>query len=1011
MPTLGLENRQANEALDEDRKANKRVFRNEQKQVAVSKRTELPPTMIERRTVYELDIGIGEINSILSQRIQAIQAPLQAQIPNIDPNAPPPPPVAPGPINVDLTPIIPIWNKLISIIDVYAKGVGNNATSADFQFISQKLKGIEANLQLVLMLIDNFGGQAPAGVIGNVSGLRQAREIATQIQNGIAYTKITDVGPVAQNQPQLQQQIANAQNQLQFNQLQQMAQQQQQGIPAQPQPQPPQPLPAQAIQARQLQGFKRQITDDIIQGIANPADRPTQRQLGPLIMIAVNAMAQTGPNFQVPFLDAQGQLDLQNFAQLYPYNTQQTREFARFMNSIINYTQLYINAFNLAFGVPQVQAGPPIAPPPYQTNPPGVQVNPVYTMIFYAILNYEAQTNQSLVNPQDLPALDQMIRQEVWFPQLLAVSRNDPQAVLDNIRMVIDDIRGQRNAYAQQFGVNPQALIGQGMGSGFFDDLRGFTNDVGKAVGAEPFTWNPLTNIYRSIKHSLPVQLGKLAFDVAGKIQGGRNDRANSGSLFLSNRGDADRHNRYAGSGGAHPLSRLVGGADDEEPIDLGEEPVGDDPIDIGADYPNIGIDPYLFAFPDGRPNTNFENMWRTAGRFAGWADANVRNVAQFTQWLTINAVGYARAVLTNPRVIALAKEAGRSTKDFILENPATALLYVLPGPLQHKAVATAIVGYLGRNWWRDNVGRGGVMPLHTRTEPALHGGVNGKRGPQSYRIAYEGPIEPFDVFTGMNANLTASDMTAGLAKYMATQVPDAGLSNPYYRTPSHDQNVFTIGSGGSMEERLRGIFDSKGQISNIPLECRKIMERPITMEYDPQPDGTQNRMASQNKRLYEQCLARSKIETPPQNVGLPNFLRVASNNTDDSMYLDDPQFAKFRRQRPQGASQPLFGRTLNVNSDRVMEQNEGKHFRSLPVREGKYIHRNKPYINAELFNDDDNEMYRGMEMERPNYGTNVLEEAPKHKAMVEEMRAEDGFFAKKHAKKLGLKKDVNYFK
>ena len=132
--------------------------------------------------------------------------------------------------------------------------------------------------------------------------------------------------------------------------------------------------------------------------------------------------------------------------------------------------------------------------------------------------------------------------------------------------------------------------------------------------------------------------------------------------------------------------------------------------------------------------------------------------------------------------------------------------------------------------------------------------------------------------------------------------------------------------------------------------------------------------MASQNKRLYEQCLARSKIETPPQNVGLPNFLRVASNNTDDSMYLDDPQFAKFRRQRPQGASQPLFGRTLNVNSDRVMEQNEGKHFRSLPVREGKYIHRNKPYINAELFNDDDNEMYRGMEMERPNYGTNVLE-------------------------------------
>ena len=905
--------------------------------------------MIERRTVYELDIGIGEINSILSQRIQAIQAPLQAQIPNIDPNAPPPPAQAPGPVNIDLTPIIPIWNKLISIIDVYAKGVGNNATSADFQFISQKLKGIEANLQLVIMLIENFGGQAPAGVIGNVSGLRQARDIATQIQNGIAYTKITDVGPVAQNQPQLQQQIANAQNQLQLNQLQQMAQQQQQGIPA-PQPQPPQPLPPQAIQARQLQAFTRQITDDIIQGILNPQDRPTARQLAPLIRIAVNAMAQTAPNFQVPFLDPQGQLDLQNFAQLYPLQTQNTAPFARYMNSIINYTQLYNNAFTLAFGVPQVQAGPPVAPPPYQSNPPPQNADPVYTQIFYSILNNEAQTNSSLVNPQDLPALDQLIRQEVWFPQLLAMSRNDPQAVLDNIRLVQDDIRGQRDAYAQQYGVNPRVLMGTG-------------------------------------------------------ISGGRNDRANSGSLFLSNRGDADRHNRYSGSGVAHPLSRLVGGigSDDEDFQEL-IPPL----VPIGA----------IPSEPDWSIKDKAKNL---AGRLAvaikdktidmaEIAKTGITNIPALAIWLVRNATTYAQAVLTNPTVQKLAKDAGVSVVDFVSANPTVALIYVLPPPFNTVAVASAIVYYLGRNWWREY--RGGVLPLHTRTEPALHGGVNGKRGPQSYRIAYGGPIEPFDVFTGMNTNLTASNMTASLAKYMATEVPDFGLSNPYYRTPSHDQNVYTIGSGGNLFEELnRGRFDSKGQISNIPLQCRKIMERPITMEYDPQPDGTQNRMASQNKRLYEQCLARSKIETPPQNVGLPNFLRVASNNADDSMYLDDPQFAKFRRQRPQGASQPLFGRTLNVNSDRVMEQNEGKHFRSLPVRDGKYIHRNKPYINAELFNDDDNEMYRGMEMERPNYGTNVLEEAPKHKAMVEEMRAEDGFFAKKHAKKLGLKKDVNYFK
>jgi hypothetical protein len=132
----------------------------------------------------------------------------------------------------------------------------------------------------------------------------------------------------------------------------------------------------------------------------------------------------------------------------------------------------------------------------------------------------------------------------------------------------------------------------------------------------------------------------------------------------------------------------------------------------------------------------------------------------------------------------------------------------------------------------------------------------------------------------------------------------------------------------------------------------------------------------------------------------------------DEEMYMKDPDYNKFRtRHKLQQSTQPLFGLPLNVDSSRVMEQNDGKHFRALPVREGKYIHRNKPYINAELFDDTGNELYRGMDMERPNYGTNVMEEAPKHKAMVEEMRAEDGFFAKKHAKKLGLKKDVSYFK
>jgi hypothetical protein len=172
--------------------------------------------------------------------------------------------------------------------------------------------------------------------------------------------------------------------------------------------------------------------------------------------------------------------------------------------------------------------------------------------------------------------------------------------------------------------------------------------------------------------------------------------------------------------------------------------------------------------------------------------------------------------------------------------------------------------------------------------------------------------------------------------------------------------------------------------------------------------------MSEEKRQEYlDKCRAqqmkRSEIETPPQNVGLPDFMKI--NHMDNNMYLQDPEYNRFKtRGKLQGTSQPLFGMPLNVNSDRVMEQNSGKHFRALPIKDGKYIHRNKPYTNPELYNDADDEMYRGHEMERPNYGTAVMEETPKHRAIVDEMRAEDGFFAKKNAKKLGLKKDSAYF-
>lgn len=192
----------------------------------------------------------------------------------------------------------------------------------------------------------------------------------------------------------------------------------------------------------------------------------------------------------------------------------------------------------------------------------------------------------------------------------------------------------------------------------------------------------------------------------------GRHDRANTGSLFLGTRGNPANHReRMYGKG--HPLSRMIGGAEagDEAGYEAGDEDI----VDVRREYPHIGTDIQYWRDPDRQPATNMENLWRTAGRSREWATVGIINVAQFTRWMAMNAIGYARAVITNPTVQSLAKQVGKSTADFVCENPAAALVYVLPPPLNTLAVATAIVGYLGREWWRTNVRRGGAVTRNRR--------------------------------------------------------------------------------------------------------------------------------------------------------------------------------------------------------------------------------------------------------------------------------------------------------
>ena len=1043
MPTLGLDNRIANEALNEERRANKRVMKNLQRQVVDSNRTELPPTQIERRTVYEIDMATTELSTLLGQYQQQIQDQIGAS--SLQPGQQQPPP-----LDLNFSNLFPIWNKIVSIIGIYVKNPTNNATPNDRKFIATMILKLQAPIETILTMIEQFSKGANIRrqndpnyprIFGDITGLNKLKDLRDQVRDASTgiYSKIAVFSE------------ADINAQVRSGQLGQPAQGfQPQGINI-PQQQQAQNMPQQQINApfaidtpepQIAQLFtnpdgsinypnKQNIIDSLIRGIRqnlNPLDTPIfngrltteEDRIRGVVNIGAGQpidsdagrdmlytwliqerddLLQNYQNFADPNMPANQKGDPNRQAQ---QNAQQGQQQPIQQQADAIRTQLMtipagnrpnaqkiggiIRAF-LKFSRDNQGANPfqpydrnalmgaVVLPRSYDTQ---AKVNQVYDEIERALPNWANAFGGGVGVAPLVQGYNTPISQNVFGQTVQALLNYEQQTGIPalTLQRARDFYRDEYNATQQQNFPLLNAIAGA-VGSRQQADITDFIHQAGQFIEQ---------NRQQYIQATPGLQQQGTDALLGRGMYGGRNDRANTGSLFLGTRGNPEnpRERMY---GMAHPLSRMLGGADDDENYD-------DQYIDVGNEYPNVGIDPQYWRDPGRQPATQAEILWRTAGRASAWGKAGITNLAQFTRWMSVNAIHYAQLVLTDPNVISAAKKAGKSTGDFVYDNPAV-LVGVLPYPLNVLAVATAIVGYMGRDWWRANVGRGGAVGSLEQTR----------------RLLYRGDM----------INNSANSMYPGyIDRYVATQVPDFGLSNPYYRTPQYQQDIYMLGTG--MEELNRGRFDSKGQYrggaflrdfsigNRIPQECMSIMNQPITMDYDPQPDGSQNKMASRQKQLYQQCLERNKIETPPQNVGLPNFMK--GGYVDEDMYMKDPDYNKFRtRNKLQQSTQPLFGLPLNVDSGRVMEQNDGKHFRALPVREGKYIHRNKPYINAELFDDTGNELYRGMDMERPNYGTNVMEEAPKHKAMVEEMRAEDGFFAKKHAKKLGLKKDVSYFK
>lgn len=223
MVVLSLRNRQNRECVDEDLRANKKVFEREQQQIAIMPQSEMPPNDKLQAIAFQFNKDIENVKNALNDGLTDMNTPDAIQRGF-----------------ADFSKVSLAWNKLVARINPYLKGQQTDpsfqaATAGDYNYVRQKLRddllqffanaiqqinsfkaGIEgARVQNELSIIDIFN-QLSTGFYKNV---RYGAEQRTSLY-------IQRLPPDQQGQP----------------------------APAQPPQPPPQPPAAPAQQLPQPQG-------------------------------------------------------------------------------------------------------------------------------------------------------------------------------------------------------------------------------------------------------------------------------------------------------------------------------------------------------------------------------------------------------------------------------------------------------------------------------------------------------------------------------------------------------------------------------------------------------------------------------------------------------------------------------------------------------------------------------------------------------------------------------------
>jgi hypothetical protein len=252
MVVLSLRNRQNRECVDEDLRANKKVFERTQQQIAIMPQSEMPPNDKLQAIAFQFNKDIENVKNALNDGLTDMNSPDA-----IDRGF------------ADFSKVSLAWNKLVARVNPYIKGQQTDpdfqaATAGDYNYVRQKLKDdLLQFFQNAIQQINSFKqGLAAQGGVARVQNEASLQDIVQQLSTG--FYKNVRYGAEARTSLLIPRLPADVQ----------------QGQPPAPQPAPPQqqqqpaPAPAQPAQYDAQQFPQEAAEGNVDNALLNQAINP-----------------------------------------------------------------------------------------------------------------------------------------------------------------------------------------------------------------------------------------------------------------------------------------------------------------------------------------------------------------------------------------------------------------------------------------------------------------------------------------------------------------------------------------------------------------------------------------------------------------------------------------------------------------------------------------------------------------------------------------------------------------